>query len=134
MASYKLVGKVNRMRFECKAHGVVNNLYSWQIPDSLSFEDASTLPSGVGTAAFPLYNPHESATSFKLTPPWAEGGRGKYAGKPIFVVGGAGSMGQFGLYHPVCAVTLSVFDALPDSDPIRSPLWFLSDHHDCIPA
>ncbi|KAH9856139.1 GroES-like protein [Lenzites betulinus] len=66
-----------------------------QIPSSLSFEAASTIASGVATAAFPLYNQAEGSSSVKLTPPWEEGGYGKYAGKPIFILGGASSMGQF---------------------------------------
>ncbi|KAI0819843.1 GroES-like protein [Trametes gibbosa] len=65
------------------------------IPSNLSFEAASTIPSGVATAALPLYNQAPGAPSVRLTPPWEEGGRGKYAGKPIFILGGASSMGQF---------------------------------------
>ena len=71
-------------------------MMSLQIPDTLSFESAATLPSGVATAAFPLYNWAESAASARLTAPWLDGGRGKYVGKSIFIFGGAAVMGQFG--------------------------------------
>ncbi|EIW56845.1 GroES-like protein [Trametes versicolor FP-101664 SS1] len=68
-----------------------------KMPSNLSFEAASTIPSGVATAAFPLYNEAEGALSARLPPPWEERGRGKFAGKPFFVLGGASSMGQFAL-------------------------------------
>ena len=66
-----------------------------KFPPSLSFDEAATVPSGVATAVFPLYNPNAPA-SVKLTPPWTEEGAGKYAGKACLVLGGAGSMGQYG--------------------------------------
>ncbi|KAI1788355.1 GroES-like protein [Ganoderma leucocontextum] len=66
-----------------------------KVPASWSSEDAATIPSGVTTAAFPLYNQNAAASSVKLTAPWLEGGRGKYAGKPFLVLAGAASMGQY---------------------------------------
>ena len=54
------------------------------------------MPCGVATASFPLYNQNEGTMSFRLHAPWLEGGRNKYAGKPLFVLGGASSMGQYG--------------------------------------
>ncbi len=73
-----------------------------QVPDSISFDEAATIPSGLATAVFPLYNPtgNEIFSSAKLLPPWVEGGRGKYAGMPILVIAGASSIGQFGLSMP----------------------------------
>ncbi|KAI0328526.1 GroES-like protein [Cubamyces sp. BRFM 1775] len=66
-----------------------------KMPSNLTFEEAATIPSGLVTAAFPLYNQVEEAPSAKLTAPWEEGGRGKYASKPIFVLGGSSSIGQY---------------------------------------
>ena len=48
---------------------------------------------------FPLYNQNPAAPSVRLTAPWLEGGRGKYAGKSFLVLAGAGSMGQFSQCH-----------------------------------
>ncbi|KAI0363946.1 GroES-like protein [Pilatotrama ljubarskyi] len=64
-------------------------------PSRMSFEEAATVPSGLVTAAFGLYNEGHADSSAGLTPPWEEGGRGKYAGKPIFILGGATSIGQY---------------------------------------
>ncbi|KAI0667952.1 GroES-like protein [Trametes maxima] len=64
-------------------------------PDNLSFDEAATLPVCLGTAAITLYNKHHDASSFKLVAPWEEGGRGAYAGKPVVVLGGASSVGQY---------------------------------------
>lgn len=50
------------------------------------------------TAAVGLYNSKENGYGAGLYPPWEEGGRGKYAGKPIVIFGGASSVGQFGMY------------------------------------
>ncbi|OSD03833.1 GroES-like protein [Trametes coccinea BRFM310] len=66
-----------------------------KFPASLSFEEAATIPSGLAAAALPLYSRVELAPSAKLIPPWEEGGRGYYAGKPFFVLGGASSIGQY---------------------------------------
>ncbi|KAI0351252.1 GroES-like protein [Trametes cingulata] len=66
-------------------------------PSHLSLEEAATIPSGLATAAFALYNQASSGSSAGLTPPWEEGGRGKYAGKPIFILGGATSVGQYAI-------------------------------------
>jgi len=68
-----------------------------KIPDSMSFDEAASIPLGLDTAAFALYSRHEVAVakfSVGLYPPWEEGGRGKYAGKPLVVIGGASSVGQ----------------------------------------
>ena len=47
-----------------------------------------------------LFTPHvrpgRDFDSVGLTAPWEEGGRSKYAGKPIVIFGGAGSVGQYG--------------------------------------
>ncbi|RPD60290.1 GroES-like protein [Lentinus tigrinus ALCF2SS1-7] len=68
-----------------------------KIPESISYDEAATIPSGLATAAFPLYNTdsNENFSSAKLLPPWVEGGRGQYAGKPILILAGATSIGQF---------------------------------------
>ncbi|KAI0369018.1 GroES-like protein [Pilatotrama ljubarskyi] len=63
----------------------------------LSPEEAATVPSGLATAALSLYNLKEGAASVRLTPPWEEQGRGKYTGKPIFILGGASSVGQYAI-------------------------------------
>ncbi|KAM5535343.1 hypothetical protein V8D89_011028 [Ganoderma adspersum] len=66
-----------------------------KIPDTLAFEEAATVPSGVATAALSLYNQDRAADSARLTPPWVEAGRQKYAKTPICIVGGATSVGQY---------------------------------------
>ena len=67
-----------------------------QIPDSLSFDEAATIPLGLATAATGLFNESAKSSSVGLYPPWEDGGRGKYAGQPILILGGASSVGQYG--------------------------------------
>ena len=58
---------------------------------------------GLASAALPLYNHDQAASSVKLTPPWLEDGKQRYVGKPIIVLGGATSVGQYGAYH-ACSI------------------------------
>jgi NADPH:quinone reductase-like Zn-dependent oxidoreductase len=68
------------------------------IPANVSFDEASTLPSGIGTAFLGLYAPPSETrgAGAGLVPFYEPGGLNKYAGRPIIIIGGATSMGQFG--------------------------------------
>ncbi|PCH39325.1 GroES-like protein [Wolfiporia cocos MD-104 SS10] len=65
-----------------------------KIVSSLSFDQASTVPVGLATAAVGLFNQGKS-NSAGLYPPWEENGSGRYAGQPIVIFGGASSVGQY---------------------------------------
>ncbi|KAH9917142.1 GroES-like protein [Epithele typhae] len=67
---------------------------AFKIPESISIEAAATIPSGISTAAFPLYHPDIPASA-KLKAPWTAEGAGAYSGKPFFVLGGSSCVGQF---------------------------------------
>ena len=66
----------------------------------MSLDEAAALCSGLITAVLAFYNRHQVAThqSLGLMPFWEEGGRGKYAGQPIVIFGGASSLGQYGAF------------------------------------
>ncbi|KAI0669017.1 GroES-like protein [Trametes maxima] len=78
-----------------------------KIPANVSIEGAASIACGLATAAFSLYNegaylspslyePDKlSSSSAKLIPPWEPRGRGAYSGKPIIVLGGASTVGQY---------------------------------------
>jgi len=66
-----------------------------KIPPQLSFEQAATLPVAIPAAFGALYFPAPAGAG--LTPPLDHSTRGKYAGKPIVVLGGATSVGQLAL-------------------------------------
>ncbi|KAI0715786.1 GroES-like protein [Cerioporus squamosus] len=79
-----------------------------KIPDNISFDEAASVPLGLGTVVLALYNhaqKEDQALRFtprndrsaRLTPPWAEGGTTKYAGKAAFIIGGASSVGQYAI-------------------------------------
>ncbi|KZP32288.1 GroES-like protein [Athelia psychrophila] len=67
--------------------------FTAKIPESVSVEQAATVPLGVMTAAIGLY--HTKDRGAGLTAPWAPGGKGKYGGKPFVVLGGATSVGAY---------------------------------------
>ena len=48
-----------------------------------------------------LWNHHPDAKSASFVAPYEEGGETKYAGKPVFIVGGSSSIGQHGALFPV---------------------------------
>ncbi|TFY64053.1 hypothetical protein EVJ58_g2887 [Rhodofomes roseus] len=66
-----------------------------KIPDNLTFDQAATIPLGLATAAVGLFHQDAPSGSVGLFPPWEDGGRGKYAGEPILIIGGASSVGQY---------------------------------------
>lgn len=66
-----------------------------KISDNVPFEAAAPLFSCIATVAVSLYSQRAGTRSLKLVAPWA-GGQGAYAGKSIFIPGGAGNVGQFG--------------------------------------
>ena len=94
--------------FACGVHGLYLTAVNAQIPENISFEQASTLPVGLDTAALGLFTPdippEQEFASAGLVGPWEEDGCGKYAGNPIVVFGAASSVGQYGsfmlLYKP----------------------------------
>ncbi|TCD62184.1 hypothetical protein EIP91_007242 [Steccherinum ochraceum] len=71
-----------------------------KIPSSLSFSQAATIPVALSAAAFGLYGPRVPKGGAALLPPWHVSESGKpvrkaYKGKPIVVLGGASSVGQY---------------------------------------
>ncbi|KAI9058203.1 GroES-like protein [Trametes sanguinea] len=83
------------LRGAFQQHIAVPSVYVAKIPENLAFEEAATIPSSFGTAALPLYNDAEGASSARLLAPWEEGGKGKYTGKAALILGGASSVGQY---------------------------------------
>jgi len=68
--------------------------FSAKIPDNLSYEQAATLPLGLGTAAIGMYG---RTNGIGLMPPWKHGGVGKYRNMPILIFGGSGSVGNYAI-------------------------------------
>lgn len=74
-----------------------------QIPSTLSYDEAATIPLCFHTAALGLYGTYDIAANgmqwrgIGLDIPAGEG-VGKYKDEPILITGGASSVGQFGVY------------------------------------
>ncbi|KZP13236.1 GroES-like protein [Athelia psychrophila] len=69
--------------------------FTAKLPPSISFDQAASVPVGVATAAIGLYQTADFGAG--LTAPWEQGGKGKYEGKPLLVLGGAGSVGSYAI-------------------------------------
>ncbi|CDO69949.1 hypothetical protein BN946_scf184836.g23 [Trametes cinnabarina] len=83
------------LRGTFQSYTIANSARATKVPANLSFEEAAGIPSVLCAAAVPLYSRAEDAPSAKLVAPWEEDGKGHYAGKPIFILGGASSIGQY---------------------------------------
>ncbi|KZT64341.1 GroES-like protein [Daedalea quercina L-15889] len=88
------IGKYDRSGFQ--QYMLTYEFMAAKIPDGMSFDEAATMPLGLCTSAVALYHDGVNAIggTCGLTPPWEEGGRDKYQGQPILVLGGAGAVGQ----------------------------------------
>ncbi|KIP04739.1 hypothetical protein PHLGIDRAFT_182222 [Phlebiopsis gigantea 11061_1 CR5-6] len=86
-------GFFDNSKFTFQQYAIVPAEIVAKLPDNLSFDEGSTIPLAVGTAALGLYN-NKTNRGIGLFPPWEEGGRNKYAGQPIFVYGGSSAVGQ----------------------------------------
>ncbi|KAF8131865.1 chaperonin 10-like protein [Boletus edulis] len=65
-----------------------------KLPANITFEQAASLPLGIGTTVVPLYSPSPVGVGLKAL--W-DGGRGHYAGQPALIFGGASSVGQYAI-------------------------------------
>ncbi|KAG6372052.1 chaperonin 10-like protein [Boletus reticuloceps] len=63
-----------------------------KIPPNLSYEEAASIL--IAFAPFAVATYAQRPQGIGLTPPFEEGGRDKYAGRPIVIFGGAASVGQ----------------------------------------
>jgi hypothetical protein len=107
-------------------------LAAFQIPDNLSFDQASTIPLGLATAAIGLYQKKKERGGLELVAPWVQGGRGKYAGQPIFITGGASSVGQYGTtlpFHARLDVEIYIF---AESSPASKAQWVRPNCHNSL--
>lgn len=69
---------------------------SVQVPANFTIDQAAAVPVAFDTAALGLYCPKDNNGGAGLSPPWEKGGRGKYAGQPILILGGSTSVAQAG--------------------------------------
>jgi len=65
-----------------------------KVPQKMHLSDAVTIPLGLSTAALGLYAPPDVGVA-GLVAPWKESGKGKYRNKPIVILGGSSSVGQY---------------------------------------
>lgn len=67
-----------------------------KIPANVSFEEAATIPVALTAAYVGLYNDKPFGAGL-ASPLVGEANRGKYSGKPLVVLGGGSSVGEYGI-------------------------------------
>ncbi|KAH9894862.1 GroES-like protein [Cubamyces lactineus] len=70
---------------------------SLPIPDNISFDQAASIPLALSTVATGLYGHHPMCRSLDFPAPWEDDGTTRFAGKPVFILGGASSVGQYAI-------------------------------------
>jgi len=93
-----------------------------QIPSTLSFDEAASIPSGAGAAFDGLYGDRKGSGAKQFTAPWEDGGIDFYKGKPILVFGGSSSVGQYVIqfaklsgFSPIIATA-----SMHNADPLKA--------------
>ncbi|VDB95722.1 unnamed protein product [Peniophora sp. CBMAI 1063] len=111
-----------------------------RVPGNISIEEATTIPSAYATAVCPLYNTLSAEHALGLTPPWDEGGRGKYAGQAALVIGGSGSVGQLTLqmlklsgFSPIITTASSSNEAYCKSAGATHVIDYHTTSYDALP-
>ncbi|KAH8112680.1 GroES-like protein [Phellopilus nigrolimitatus] len=88
-------GFFNNDKATFQQYAIVPAEITAKLPSEISFDQAASVPLGLATAAIGLYEARAQKGLDKLTPPWETGGKGLYSGKPIVVLGGSTSVGQY---------------------------------------
>ncbi|KAG6807567.1 hypothetical protein H0H93_001452, partial [Arthromyces matolae] len=95
--------KGDRVLFQCdwsndyagfQQYALSNAVTTAKIPDHISFDEAASIPAASAAALIGLYLPEPQGAG--LTAPLDSTTQGKESGKPILVIGGGTSVGQFG--------------------------------------
>ncbi|KAL1940198.1 hypothetical protein VTO73DRAFT_9149 [Trametes versicolor] len=68
-----------------------------KVPKNVTIDQAASIPLGLATVATGLWGQHPQAKSAGFPAPWEEGGATKFAGKPILIIGGSSSVGQYAI-------------------------------------
>ncbi|KAJ8597487.1 medium-chain dehydrogenase/reductase like protein [Rhizopogon salebrosus TDB-379] len=66
-----------------------------KIPENVSFDRVASVQVGIIPFAVALYAQQPEGLAYLA--PWEEGGRDKYAGQPILIMGGASCLGQYAI-------------------------------------
>ncbi|KAJ7617252.1 chaperonin 10-like protein [Roridomyces roridus] len=91
-----------------------------KLPSTISLEEGASIPVGLFTSYHALYaQPPDGAG---LVSPLSPGGRGKYAGQAIVILGGAGATGHYGLQ----LARLSGFSTIITTASLKHSDWLKS--------
>lgn len=106
----------------------------FKIPSNITTDEAASVAIGTGTAIVGLYGNRvdQGSGAKQLIAPWDKGGANLYNGKPILVLGGSSSVGQYGQYSSSNGLQLTGLTLCIHSDTIRESLRLLAYHSHCV--
>ncbi|KAI0316238.1 GroES-like protein [Amylostereum chailletii] len=139
-----LQGYWNQDRCTLQQYALGDAIRCAKIPENLSFDEASTIPLGLATAAIGMYHAPVSIPDqgggAGLIAPWT-GGVGKYAGQAVVVFGGSSSVGQFALqlaklsgFSPIITTASKNNEAYCKSAGATHVIDYRDVHYDNVPA
>ncbi|KAJ6561077.1 chaperonin 10-like protein [Mycena vulgaris] len=92
-------GWITAERTTFQEYALVEATLAAKIPETLTIVEAAAIPMGLITAALGLGQAFPASASSRggagLKPMWEDGAEGHYSGKPILILGGASTVGQF---------------------------------------
>ncbi|KAM5545169.1 hypothetical protein V8D89_001280 [Ganoderma adspersum] len=68
-----------------------------KVPENITLDQAATVPLGLATVTTGIWVHTPGALSVSIPAPWEEGGETKNAGKPILILGGTSTVGQYAI-------------------------------------
>ncbi|KAJ7607833.1 chaperonin 10-like protein [Mycena polygramma] len=102
------IGWITADRTTFQEYVLVEAELTAKIPQSLTAQDAATIPMGLSMATLGLCQEFPTSAGGRggagLKRCWEEGAEGYYSGKPILILGGASIVGQFSEFLPLTKV------------------------------
>ncbi|KAM5545171.1 hypothetical protein V8D89_001282 [Ganoderma adspersum] len=68
-----------------------------KVPENITLDQAASVPLGLATVTTGIWVHTPGARSVSIPAPWEEGGETQNAGKPILVLGGTSTVGQYAI-------------------------------------
>ncbi|KAI1784383.1 GroES-like protein [Ganoderma leucocontextum] len=90
-------GNFGNERATFQQYTIVSADLTAKVPENISLEQAAAVPVALVTVTTSLWVHHPDALSVCYPAPWEEDGETKHAGKPVLIIGGTSTVGQYAI-------------------------------------